>query len=399
MSGSLDSPVRRSLAESCRVGSQHGLRAVVLVSHGFQPDYEAGFANGLARNGLDVTLIASDQTLYDRLDPSIEALNLRGGQDASRPSWRKGMNMLWYWIRLLFLAARRRPVIHLTGLSSLTNVSASLAEAIWAWECRCLSLLSHRLIMTVHNVVPHDRDSPDVRRKLTSVYRIPHALIVHTARAKQRLIKEFEIEPGRIIVMDHGLDEIVHPRDSDIAVTRATLGYEPGQKVILFLGWVRRYKGVDLLLDAVRFLGEDCRVLIAGNCIDSEYRREIEQTIEDRALKSRVAWEFGYLSEQRVSELLGASDVLVMPYRQIDQSGVLFAALRHGLPVVAFDVGSFREYLPDGTGLVVPAGDTRALADALEHIGPAKIVRNHVMAIAERYMWQETVKPVLALYR
>ena len=58
--------------------------ATVLVSHGFQPDYEAGFANGLVRNGVGVTLIASDQSLYDRLVPKIEVLNLRGSQYPSR---------------------------------------------------------------------------------------------------------------------------------------------------------------------------------------------------------------------------------------------------------------------------------------------------------------------------
>lgn len=375
------------------------VKAAMLVSHGFQSDYEAGFANGLAKNGIKVTLIASDQTLLERLDPSIDAPNLRGSQDAGRPAWRKAINLLWYSIRLLGLIAVRRPVTHLTGLFLSCNFSSAWADQMPVWECRCLKLLSHRLILTVHNVVPHDRDTPAVRRQLAAVYRIPHYLVVHTARAKQRLIDEFSIEPERILVMDHGLDEIVEPRAEDIAATRTAMGYNPDQKVVLFLGWVRRYKGVDLLLEAARHLSDGVRVLIAGNCIDSDYQHEITQTIQRHALAHRVSWEFGFLSEERVSALLGAVDVLVMPYRAIDQSGVLFAALRHGVPVVAFDVGSFKDYLPAGTGLIVPAGDTVALAAAIEEISPARSVRSHIHAVARKYRWQETVKQILHLYQ
>jgi glycosyltransferase involved in cell wall biosynthesis len=394
VTGSSDTPVRPKREVHGGVAVQHNTGKAVLVSHGFQSDYEAGFANGLARNGVRVTLIASDQTLYEKLDPAIEAINLRGSQDAQRPAWQKVMNLLWYWMRLLLLVAGRRPVTHLTGLFLFGSFSAA-----WVWECRVLRFLSSRLILTVHNVIPHDRDTPEMRRHLEVAYRIPHSLIVHTKRARQRLVEEFDIDPKRIIVMEHGLDEIVIPKEEDIATTRAALGYEPDQKVALFLGWVRRYKGVDLLLEAARFLGNDIRVLIAGNCIDSEYRQEIEQIIEGGSLGTRVTWEFGYLSEKRVSELLGAADVLVMPYRQIDQSGVLFAALRHGVPVVAFDVGSFRDYLPEGTGVVVPSGDIKALADAIGDVGPAKCVRDRIHAVARRFRWQETVKPVLNLYQ
>lgn len=373
--------------------------ATVLVSHGFQPDYEAGFANGLARNGVGVTLIASDQTLYERLDPKIEVLNLRGSQDPGRSAWRKAINLLWYWIRLLILVANRRPVLHLTGLFSFSNFSTAWSDRTWEWECRCLRLLSNRLILTVHNVIPHDHDTTEVRRYLMAVYRIPHVLIVHTAKSRQRLIDEFNVDPEKICVMDHGLEEIVYPRAEDVAKTRTDLGYKLDQRMVLFLGWVKRYKGVDLLLEAARQLDDDIRVLIAGNCIDVNYQQEIVQDIERWSLGKRVTWEFGYLTENRVSQLLGAADVLVMPYRQIDQSGVLFAALRHGLPVVAFDVGNLVEYLPNGVGKTVPSGDIKALAAALNDVRSVRFSRNHIHTLAERFRWQETVKCILHVYR
>lgn len=382
---------------SATVGDKAG--SVLLVSNGFQPNYEAGFANALARSGVDVTLVGSDETLSGQLDPSISVLNLRGSQASGRHAWRKALNLVRYQWSLLWLASRLRGVTHLTGLSAFANLSGTWAIRLWAWECRLLRLASRVLVLTVHNVVPHDRDTPAVRRQLTTVYRVPQVLVVHTVAARQRLVDEFGISQDCIVVMEHGLDDIVVPPQAEIDATRTSLGYAPGDKVVLFLGWVRRYKGVDLLLDACTHLDGATRVLIAGNCIDLDYRRQIESTIAERALNKQVAWEFGYLAEDRVSALLAAADVLVMPYRQIDQSGVLFAALRHGVPVVAFDVGSLRDYLPAGTGKIVPPGDTVALAAALVEVLPARLARERILRVARRYLWADTVKPVLALYR
>lgn len=376
-----------------------GAGSVLLVSNGFQPNYEAAFANALCRNGVDVTLVASDESLTAQLASSMRVLNLRGSQDARRPAWRKALNLLSYLVRLWLLAWRRGGVVQMIGLSAFANFRGTWAVQAWVWECRLLKLAADKLVLTVHNVVPHDRDTAALRQSLAALYRVPDVLVVHTLAARRRLEDEFGIASDRIHVMEHGLDDLVVRSPEEIAATRASLGYGSAHKVVLFLGWVRRYKGVDLLLDACADLPPSTRVLIAGNCIDLAYKDQIEHRIESRGLREMVRWEFGYLAEERVSALLSAADVLVMPYRHIDQSGVLFAALSHGVPVVAFDVGSLREYLPPGTGQIVPRGDVPALARALRDVAPAAAAREAVFAVARRYLWADTVKPVLRLYR
>jgi len=383
----------KSVRRKCRSGQ------VLLVSNGFQPNYEAAFANALAGNAVDVTLVASDETLRKRLAPAIEVLNLRGSQDPHRPAWLKVVNLLRYLWRLWWLAWRRGGVVHMTGLSAFANFRGVWAIQAWALECHALRVAAHELVLTVHNVVPHDRDSPALRRALAAVYRGPQMLVVHTAVARQRLIDEFGIAPARITVMEHGLDDPVVRTQAQIDAIRTGLGYEPQHRLVLFLGWVRPYKGVDLLLQACGKLAPESRVLIAGNCIDAGYRASIERMMAEGALREKVRWEFGYLDEERVSALLSAADVLVMPYRQIDQSGVLFSALRHGVPVVAFDVGSLREYVPPEAGRIVPPGDVDGLARALEEVPPAALARDRVLAVARRYLWPITVRSVLPLYR
>jgi glycosyltransferase involved in cell wall biosynthesis len=375
------------------------LPKIVLISNGFQSDYEAGFANGLAANGLHPILISSDRTLVNRLLPDVTALNLRGSQEESRPTWQKMAQMLAYFIRLGLFLARHRPVTHLTGLFALSHIKGSYAETVWALECRVWKLLSQRLLLTVHNVVPHGRDTPAMRQRMRHIYKIPACLVVHTDQMSQRLIDEFGVAPERIVVMQHGIDHMAAESSEAIAATRAALGTQPDQKLVLCFGIVQRYKGVDLLIGAAQHFGDNIRVHIAGRCSDRSYQTELEKSLKLSRNSARLAWENEWLSEARADDLLAAADLLVLPYRQIDQSGVLFAAMRHGLPVVAFDVGSFRQYLNAEMGVVVEPGNTVALAEAIQQIDCSAVARAKVRAYAKQFLWRETVKPILAVYK
>lgn len=371
----------------------------VLISNGLTPIYEAGIANGLVANGVDVTLLVSDRSLMNELSPDIKAVNLRGSQVEVRHGWRKALNLMWYFIRELAFLAHRSTTVHFIGFFMLAHIRNKWADRTWLWEMRLIRLFSRRLIFTVHNVMPHERDTPEIRQLMAKIYRIPDCLVVHTQRARQRLIDEFAIASERIVVMEHGINELVPPDPAAITATRSGLGVAASQRLVLFFGNVNYYKGVDLLLEAARRFGPQVRLHIAGRCGDQDYGRELLRTMRDHPMGERLTWEDAFLSETRVSELLSAADVVVMPYRHIDQSGVLFAALRHGVPLVAFDVGSFREYLPEGVGRVVPPGDLDAFAAAVETIEPSSAARNRVLAVAERYLWSHTVAPVLGEYR
>jgi glycosyltransferase involved in cell wall biosynthesis len=374
-------------------------RSVILISNGFQPDYEAGFANGLAANGVEVTLISSDRTLLERLDSRVQVKNLRGNQDPKRSRVSKALNLIAYFLRLCLFLSRQGTTVHLTGLFSLSHIRKSWADRSWKYECRIIRWLAPRLVLTVHNVVPHERDTPDVRRELASVYALPELLVVHTARARQRLIDEFDVAPSRICVMEHGVDDIVVLAESRRAAARAAL-LQPGQDTLaLFFGAVQYYKGIDLLVAEGTALRAGLKLHIAGRCGDDTYRQMIDTMISGHPRTGQITWEEGYLSETRASELLAAADVVVMPYRHIDQSGVLFAALRHGTKVLAFDVGSLRDYLGEERGGVVPSGDTSAFMAALNGLrATGSAERERVTDYARGFAWCNTVRALLPHY-
>lgn len=375
-------------------------RSVILISNGFQPDYEAGFANGLAANGVEVTLISSDRTLLERLDSRVQVKNLRGNQDPKRSRVSKALNLIAYFLRLYLFLSKQGTTVHLTGLFSLSHIRKSWADRSWKYECRIIRWLAPRLVLTVHNVVPHERDTPDVRRELASVYALPELLVVHTARARQRLIDEFNVAPSRICVMEHGVDDIVVLAESRRAAARAAL-LQPGQDTLaLFFGAVQYYKGIDLLVAEGAALRTGLKLLIAGRCGDDKYRQTINTMISGHPRAGQITWEEGYLSEARASELLSAADVVVMPYRHIDQSGVLFAALRHGAKVLAFDVGSLRDYLGAERGQVVPSGDLKAFVATLNGMHATSLAeRKCVTDYARGFAWRNTVRTLLPHYR
>lgn len=361
---------------------------VLLISNGFQPNYEKAFANGLAANGVQVILVSSDRTLTGELDASVSVINLRGSQDPTRPSWKKAANLLRYICVLLQHIRRERyPVVHLTGLYLTRNVLAGYLEWIG------YRLLVSRFFMTVHNVLPHGRHGMWYHLLHRGIYRLPHVLVVHTVKMKTDLVQKFGVSEARIVVMAHGVDAVPD-----------TLTVPNPSKVlrVLLFGQLHPYKGVDLFLLSLRHCGDiPIDVVIAGNCRDSKYAREVDKLLANTQPNHTLRWIRGFIPEEEVARYFESSDVVVLPYRHIDQSGVLFTAFRFGVPVITTDVGSFRENVPPFAGLIVDRPEQLAIAAAVrEFYGRRdKFDRHRIRTHAKASAWSLSVAPLIEAYR
>lgn len=368
---------------------------IILLPHGFQPEYETGFANGLARNGWSVTLIGSDMNQADRLDPGVQLINLRGSQDAARPRWRKALNMLRYWLQCYGHVLRHRGTpVHMIGTFSTGNLWVSLFEA---WLNR---LLAGRYVMTVHNLLPHDRHDVWNARLSRAIYRTAAVCMVHTRRMQDALASGFGIDPERIVLVEHGIDRLLPSSEASRQAMRDRLHVGTADKLLLFFGSLSAYKGLDILLQAFDRLAASMsvRLVIAGRCRSPSLKASIRKQIDDSPYRASIQWLDGYFPDDEVASLFHAADVLVMPYRHIDQSGVVFMALSTGLRVVASDVGSFREYIPAELGKVVPAEDVSALVLGIESVLNNVAPVSDPAMLAGRYMWSEVVAPMLPIY-
>ncbi|HMO60054.1 MAG TPA: glycosyltransferase, partial [Roseiflexaceae bacterium] len=148
------------------------------------------------------------------------------------------------------------------------------------------------------------------------------------------------------------------------AAARAQFGIAEDARLLLFFGFVRRYKGLGYLLDALAQAPADVRLLIAGEFWEDEaaYRQQIDRL----GLRERVLIESRYIPNEAIEPYFVAADGLVLPYLSGSQSGVGMLAVDYELPVIASAVGGLGETIIDGdNGLVVPPADSAALAVAI----------------------------------
>jgi len=151
------------------------------------------------------------------------------------------------------------------------------------------------------------------------------------------------------------------------AEARADLGLDPAAPVLLFFGFIRRYKGLHVLLEAMpRILKAlpEAHLVVAGEFYDDEafYR----SLIEKHGLAPHITLCADYIPNEAVPRYFSAADVVVQPYVTATQSGVAQIAFHFDKPTIITNVGGLAEIVPDGkAGLVVPPEDPIALAGAV----------------------------------
>jgi glycosyltransferase involved in cell wall biosynthesis len=264
-------------------------------------------------------------------------------------------------------------------------------------------LFSRRYLYTVHNVMPHGKENHRIFRWLYWLaYRIPNVLIVHTTLAKQQLTQQFGMAQHKIQVVSIGLNEEMPMTDLTPAQARRRLGYGDTEKIFLFFGKMDEYKGLDLLLQAFDQLDlPDIKLHVAGVFRDLVYRQKIMLIISQARRKNDIRLDERMVPNEEVEILFKGADMLAMPYRNIYQSGLLFLCYRFGMPLVATDVGSLREFVGPDMGLIVKPNDIGSFADGLWRFCTSKILynRENIRAKGIKYQWPSICRCLVPLYQ
>lgn len=250
------------------------------------------------------------------------------------------------------------------------------------------------LVATAHQVTPHESIAfqDAIYRR---IHGLPDLVIAHSEVDRRRLSDEFGVEADRVAVIPHGdygfFADVDDPPDRDTA--RARLGLGADEPVALFFGHIREYKGLDLLLDAwpeVTAAAPGARLVIAGDPVrlTTERFEQLRRQADDLGVIHR----FEYIPFGEVAEFFAAADLLILPYRSISQSGVLYLALALGVPAVATAVGAWPEMLSDGeSALVVPPDSPTELAAAVARALRDPALRSRLAdggrRVAEAHSW------------
>jgi len=249
------------------------------------------------------------------------------------------------------------------------------------------------LVLTAHDVLPREprRGQLAAQRRL---YERVDAVVVHSEHGRERLVSALSIDAAKVHVIEHGAFEHLtrvpgaHPLPAELA--------QVTKPVVLFFGLVRAYKGVDVLLEAWRALEPDAELWIVGN-------PRMDLAALRASAPPSVRWVSRFVADDEVAAYFERADLVVLPYREIDQSGVLFTALAFGSPLLLSAVGGFGEVAAQGAAALVVPGDAQALATEIGRLlgdpaERAELARGARRAAAGRYSWDAIARQHLELY-
>jgi glycosyltransferase involved in cell wall biosynthesis len=246
-------------------------------------------------------------------------------------------------------------------------------------------MLGKKITLTAHNVNQGKRDSNDSllnRLTLRAQYRLADHMFVHTEKMKSELVVDFGVNERSVTVIRHPVNNAFPDTDLTAPEAKRQLGILGDEKTVLFFGRIKPYKGVEHLLAAFRQITAcdgNYRLIIAGEVQrgNENYLDELQGMAASQLERGQIILKTRFIPDKEMEVYLKAADVLVLPYIDIFQSGVLFLGYSFGLPVIVTDVGSFRKEIVEGkTGYVCKPADPEDLARTIETYFASDLYRN-----------------------
>ncbi|HEY5815717.1 MAG TPA: glycosyltransferase family 4 protein [Solirubrobacterales bacterium] len=364
------------------------MRVQLVDPSAFTPPYDRALAAALTRAGADVELLTS-RFLYGPVPPAEgykvrECFYRRSAARGLDAPARRAFKLAEHVPDMLrFRRIADADVVHYQWLT-LPVLDATL-------------LPQHRpRVMTAHYVLP-PRPS---RRQLIGARRgfgAMDAVVAHSEHGARRLREVVGLDPERVRVIHHGAFDYLTRLPDERPLPAELEGAEG--PVILFFGLLRPYKGIDTLLQAFRQV-QGAELWIAGNP-----RMELEPLRRLAAeAPGRVRFLPRFVEDAEIPAIMRRADLVVLPYRDVEHSGVLYAALAFGKPLVLSAVGGFPEVAEGGAARLVPPEDPQALAAVLSELvgddaARAELGEAAARAAAGSYSWDEAARQTLALYR
>jgi glycosyltransferase involved in cell wall biosynthesis len=178
-------------------------------------------------------------------------------------------------------------------------------------------------------------------------------------------LADFDVT-GSVTVSPHPVYDIFgSPVDSQAA--RLQLGIQPDQKLVLFFGFIRKYKGLDLLIRAIadsKLRSMDVKLVVAGEFYEDS--KSYLDLIQELGLGQQVILHDHYIPKDQVKTYFAAADIVAQPYRTATQSGVTQIAYHFGKPMLVTNVGGLPEMVPGGKAGYVTPPEPEPIARALD---------------------------------
>jgi D-inositol-3-phosphate glycosyltransferase len=384
---------------------------VTLLTGGSDRPYAFGLVKALVSMGLNVDFIGSDELISDEVlnHPQINFLNLRGDTSPAASRAKKIARICIYYLNLLHYSSKTdSKVFHILWANRFVMLDRILMNLYYR-------ILGKKLLLTAHNVNQQQRDGHDNgynRFTLRVYYGLMHHIFVHTDKMKEQLLTEFKVPAVKVSVIPFGINNTLPNTNLTKYEARKKLNLANDRKTILFFGRLAKYKGLRYAVEALERLSENdnsYHLIIAGRIEQGHesHWTEINNAIETKKLGHVIEKKIEHIPEEDVELYFKSADVLILPYKDIFQSGVLFLAYSFGLPVIASDVGSFREDILEGeTGMICKPGNSDDLANTIRKYFESELFQKLETASAKivaygnkKYSWDEVGKITCGAYK
>ena len=352
------------------------MRVSVVDPAAYTPPYDRALCAALAAAGAEVELVTAPFPHGEV--PPARGYTVREDfyRRAPRGRGRRWARLAMHIPDMLRASRREADVVHFQWL------------AVQPLDQHLLRAYRHPRIITAHDVLPRE-PKPGQLDAQRHLYEHMDAVVVHTEHGRARLVDELGVPERRLHVIPHG---ILRPA-GDAPLPSELPDYDG--TVVLCFGLMRPYKGIDVLVEAWQGIEHAELWIVGAPRMDTAALRA--------AAPPSVRFVERFVSEGEAAALFRRADLAVLPYREIEQSGVLFTALGFGVPLVLTVVGGFPEIAAAGAAELVAPGDPAELHDALAGLlaDPARLASLAMGALRvadESHGWEAIARAHLALY-
>jgi glycosyltransferase involved in cell wall biosynthesis len=252
-----------------------------------------------------------------------------------------------------------------------------------------------KVVCIADNIRPHEKRPGDTA--FTKYFIKPIDAFITMSEKVMKDLKEFTTKPAR---------QIVHPLYDNFGealskpAARQHLGLPIAEKIVLFFGFIRKYKGLDILLEAMSqplIRQSGIKLLVAGEFYED--RKAYDEIIASKNLSSQLILKTDFIPDSGVRYYLSAADFVIQPYRNATQSGVTPLAYHFEKPMLVTNVGGLPDLVPDGKVGLVSEPNAESIADKIlelyqlgeEHFLP------QLREEKKKYSWSNLTSTIFSL--
>lgn len=361
-----------------------------------------GLCAGITQAGVTCQLITSDDYVLSHLLPTKEGFEVlklfRGISSAGGRRWQRGIHYVLSLTSVLH--ALRHSGAHLVHWQL---PQLPILDVFFFWILKRYGFV---VIVTPHDILPLDYSTGWHRRIYETMYRLVDGVVVHGDHLFEYARSLVAIPEDRVFIIPHGNYDPFVTRISPVQA-RQELGIPLDRDVVLFFGVIRKSKGLACLIDAFaksRAFNPRPFLVIAGRPSSRENMEWYLNEIKRHGIGRATQLEVSFVPDDKRDRYFSSADVVVLPYTNVYNSGVVHLAYSYGVPVIASDLPIFRDVVvEDETGFLFPCGDADALSERIISMFSdqrrIQSMKDRARHEAINYNWSRIGQSTVQMYR